>query len=65
MLLAPSPTNARLRPASAGPVAVRPPQCSAIVWRSASTWHGWNWSVRALTTGTPATSAISSIRAWS
>src|SRR5665648_1227041 len=36
-----------------------------MVSRSASTWHGWNWSVSAFTTGTPTCAAISSIRDWS
>src|SRR5665647_799580 len=62
MLLAPSPTKASVCPASAP----TPPRCCAIVSRSASTWHGWNSSVSELTTGTPASRAISSRRscAW-
>ena len=55
MFEAPSPTKATVSPA------VRP-LCSETVSRSASSWHGWNWSVSAFTTGTPAYSAISSIR---
>ena len=47
MLLAPSPKYVSLRPAQ---LAVR----SASVCRSASTWHGWNSSDSALTTGTVA-----------
>ena len=35
-----------------------------MVCRSASTWQGWNSSVSALITGTPAYAAISSIRLW-
>ena len=47
MLQAGSPTKVRVCPA-------RAPRCSRMVSRSASAWHGWNWSVSALTTGTPA-----------
>ena len=54
MLQAPSPTNATVSPASV-------PLCSCTVSRSASSWQGWNSSVSALTTGTPAYAAISSI----
>ena len=39
----------RGRSASARPAG---PNRSRMVCRSASTWHGWNWSVSALTTGT-------------
>ena len=53
MLDAPSPRNVTVRPASS-------PLRSRIVSRSASSWHGWNSSVSALITGTPACSAISS-----
>ena len=53
MLQAPSPTNATVSPASS-------PLRSRIVSRSASSWQGWNSSVSALITGTPACSAISS-----
>src|SRR5690606_30165497 len=35
-----------------------------MVWRSARIWQGWNSSVSALTTGTVAWAAISSIRSW-
>ena len=35
-----------------------------MVCRSASSWQGWNSSVSALTTGTPACAAISSSRSW-
>ena len=28
-----------------------PPRCSAMVWKSARIWHGWNSSVSAFTTG--------------
>ena len=45
MLLAPSPRNVTVRPASV-------PLCSRIVSRSASSWHGWKSSLSALTTGT-------------
>ena len=38
--------------------------CSRMVCRSASTWHGWNWSVSAFTTGTRAGAAASSIDSW-
>ena len=47
MLQAPSPTKATVSPASS-------PLCSRTVSRSASSWQGWNSSVSALTTGTPA-----------
>ena len=57
MLQAPSPTNATVSPA-------RSPLCSAIVSRSASSWQGWKSSVSALTTGTPAKAAITSIEDW-
>ena len=57
MLQAPSPTKATVWPA-------RLPRCSRTVSRSASSWHGWNSSVRALTTGTPAYAAISSRSLW-
>ena len=50
MLLAMSPRNARVCPC------VRPSR-SRTVSRSASTWHGWNPSVRAFTTGTVAAAA--------
>ena len=55
MLFAPSPRYVSVSPASR-------PNRSRIVCRSASTWQGWNVSVRALTTGTVAAPAISSIR---
>ena len=42
----------------------RVPRCSRIVSRSASSWQGWNSSVRALTTGTPEYDAMASIRSW-
>ena len=58
MLQAPSPTKATSRPA-------RVPTCSRTVCRSASSWQGWNSSVSALTTGTPAWPAIVSRSAWS
>ena len=51
MLLAASPTKATVSPA-------RSPLCSRTVSRSASSWQGWNSSVSAFTTGTPAWSAI-------
>src|SRR5699024_1434180 len=35
-----------------------------MVCRSARIWQGWNSSVRALTTGTVACAAISSMRSW-
>ena len=57
MLQAASPTNATVSPASV-------PLCSRTVSRSASSWQGWNSSVSALTTGTPAYSAISSRSDW-
>ena len=53
MLLAASPTKVTVSPASS-------PLCSRTVSRSARSWQGWNSSVSALTTGTPAYSAISS-----
>ena len=58
MLQAPSPTKAtrqrrRARPCARGSVS-----------RSASSWQGWKSSVSALTTGTPACSAIASSRSW-
>ena len=37
------------------------PLCSRTVCRSARIWHGWNWSVSALITGTELTAAISSM----
>ena len=52
MLLAPSPKYASRRPS-------RRPLRSAIVCRSASTWHGWNSSDSALITGTVAASTPS------
>ena len=55
MLQAGSPTKVSVWPASV-------PRCSRMVSRSASAWQGWNWSVSALTTGTPAYAAISSSR---
>ena len=51
----------RRRPRSARPAS---PLCSRTVSRSASSWQGWNSSVSALTTGTPAYSAISSRSDW-
>ena len=54
MLLAASPRKVSERPG-------RAPTCSWTVSRSASSWHGWNWSVSAFTTGTPAYAAISSM----
>ena len=47
MLFAASPRKASVSPASS-------PLCSRTVSRSASSWQGWNSSVSALTTGTPA-----------
>src|SRR5699024_5074884 len=38
--------------------------CWAMVCRSARIWQGWNSSVSALTTGTVAAAAISSMRSW-
>src|SRR4051794_38010596 len=55
MFEAASPRTATERPASV-------PLCSSIVSRSASSWQGWNSSVSAFTTGTPACCAISSRR---
>ena len=49
----PSPKNASVSPRSS-------PLCSWIVSRSASSWHGWKSSLRALTTGTVVPAAISS-----
>ena len=47
-------------------VSVSPASRPAAIWivsRSARIWHGWNWSVSALMTGTRLTAAICSI--WS
>src|SRR5690606_11907170 len=55
MLLAASPTYARVRPAV-------PPNRSRTVSRSASAWQGWNPSVSAFTTGTRDPAATSASR---
>lgn len=55
MLLAASPTYARVRPAV-------PPNRSRTVSRSARIWQGWKPSVSALTTGTLAPAATSAMR---
>ncbi len=57
MLLAPSPKNVSVSPASR-------PRASRIVCRSASTWQGWKRSVSALITGMSTFHAISSSRSW-
>lgn len=42
----------------------RAPLCSRTVCRSARIWHGWNWSVSALITGTELAAAICSMLSW-
>ncbi len=64
MLFAPSPSR-RGQARRAGPSASGHRSARRRSARSARIWHGWNSSVSALTTGTPACAAISSIRSWS
>src|SRR6478735_4152083 len=57
MLQAPSPTKATRIPANL-------PLCSRTVCRSARSWQGWNSSVSALSTGTPAYAAMVTTSPW-